>query len=75
MPQLALGYLFPLRSLPVPLQALAKIPPATDFIAISRGIIIRGATFQDLWHNVVALVVIAIVLVASSTRAFKKTIG
>jgi len=69
------GYIFPLSALPAPIRALSQILPATHFIAISRGIIIRGATFQDLWHNVVALVVIAVVLVAGSTRAFKKTIG
>jgi len=69
------GYIFPLSALPAPIRVLAQILPATHFIAISRGIIIRGATFQDLWHNVVALVIIAVVLVAGSTRAFKKTIG
>ncbi len=68
------GYIFPLSSLPAPIRVLAQLLPATHFIAISRGIIIRGATFQDLWPNVVALVVIAVVLVAGSTRAFKKTI-
>lgn len=69
------GYIFPIASLPVPIQVLARVLPATHFIAISRGIIIRGATFHDLWHNVVALVIIAAVLVAGSTRAFKKTIS
>jgi ABC-2 type transport system permease protein len=68
------GYIFPLSSLPGPLRVLSQALPATHFIAISRGIIIRGAVFGDLWRSVAALLVIAVVLVAGSTRAFHKTI-
>jgi len=68
------GYIFPLSSLPTPLRWLSQILPATHFIAISRGIIIRGASFEDLWRPVVALLAIAAVLVAGSARAFRKTI-
>jgi ABC-2 type transport system permease protein len=69
------GYIFPLSSLPVPLRAVAQILPATHFIKISRGIIIRGAGFLDLWPSVVALLVLAVLLVAGSTRAFRKTVS
>ena len=68
------GYIFPMSSLPRPLQWIAQVLPATHFIAIARGIIIRGAGFVDLWSNVAALLVIAAILVAGSTRAFHKTI-
>jgi ABC-2 type transport system permease protein len=67
------GYVFPISSLPAPLQILSKIIPATHFIKIARGIIIRGATFADLWPNVGALLLISAVLIAASSRAFKKT--
>jgi ABC-2 type transport system permease protein len=69
------GYIFPLSSLPPPLRVFAQVLPATHFIAIARGIIIRGAVFLDLWPDVAALMVIAILLVAGSTRAFHKTIS
>ncbi len=69
------GYIFPLSSLPPALRAISQIIPATHFIAIARGIINRGAGFFDLWPNVAALMAIAIVLVAGSARAFKKTIS
>lgn len=68
------GYIFPLSSLPAPLRVVSQILPATHFIAIARGIIIRGAGFADLWRDVAALLAIAAVLVAGSTRAFHKTI-
>ena len=69
------GYIFPLSSLPPPLRVFAQLLPATHFIKISRGIIIRGAGFWDLWPSVVALIVLAVLLVAGSTRAFRKTIS
>ena len=69
------GYIFPLTSLPGPLRIVSQILPATHFIAISRGIIIRGAGFLDLWPSVAALLLISSLLVAGSTRAFHKTIS
>ncbi|MGH9443329.1 MAG: ABC transporter permease, partial [Thermoanaerobaculia bacterium] len=69
------GYFFPLSSLPGWLRPLAYVLPATYYIKIARGIIIRGAGFLDLWREVAALVAISAILVAASTRAFKKTIS
>ena len=69
------GYFFPISSLPAWLRPFAYVLPATYYIKIARGIIIRGAGFVDLWHEVAALLLISAVLVAASTRAFKKTIS
>jgi len=69
------GYVFPTTSLPVGLRMAAQILPATHFIAIARGIIIRGAGFVDLWRDVAALIGISALLVLASTRAFRKTIS
>ena len=69
------GYFFPISSLPVWLRPMAYLIPATYYIKIARGIIIRGAGFFDLWPSVAALLAISVVLVAASTRAFKKTIS
>jgi ABC-2 type transport system permease protein len=69
------GYVFPLASLPLPLRIVSYALPATHFIKIARGIVIRGATFVDLWEPVVALLAISTVLIAVSARAFKKTVS
>ncbi len=68
------GYVFPLASLPVPLRAVSYALPATHFIKIARGIVIRGATFADLWEPVVALLAISAILIGVSARAFRKTV-
>ena len=69
------GYIFPVASLPLPLRVVSHILPATYFIKIARGIIIRGASFADLLDSVLALLAISIVLIAVSARAFKKTVA
>jgi ABC-2 type transport system permease protein len=69
------GYVFPITALPVPLQVVSHLLPATYFIKIARGIVIRGADFVDLWQPVTALLAISIVLIAASARAFKKTVS
>jgi ABC-2 type transport system permease protein len=68
------GYIFPIASLPAPLRVISYILPATHFIKIARGIVIRGATFIDLWQPVAALLAISFVLIAASATAFKKTV-
>jgi ABC-2 type transport system permease protein len=69
------GYIFPLSALPTPLRIFAHLLPATHFIKIARGIVIRGATFADLWEPVFALIGISLVLIAASAGAFKKTMS
>jgi ABC-2 type transport system permease protein len=66
------GYIFPLSSLPGPLRVLSQALPATHFVSISRGIIIRGAGFHDLVREVVALVIISIVLLTASVLLFRR---
>ncbi|MEA2162515.1 MAG: drug efflux transport system permease protein [Thermoanaerobaculia bacterium] len=68
------GYIFPIASLPFPLRVVSYLLPATHYIRIARGIVIRGATFFDLWEPVAALLVISTVLIAASARAFQKTV-
>src|SRR5258706_3770719 len=68
------GYIFPIASLPLPLRVVSYVLPATHFIKIARGIVIRGATFFDLSEPVAALLVISVILIAASARAFQKTV-
>jgi drug efflux transport system permease protein len=69
------GYVFPISGLPLPLRLVSYVLPATHFIRISRGIIIRGAAFGDIWQSVAALVTISMVLITLSATAFKKTVS
>ena len=69
------GYIFPIASLPLPLRVISYVLPATHYIRIARGIVIRGATFADLWQPVFALLGLSALLILASARAFKKTVS
>ena len=55
------GYIFPRETMPLPFYGLSFFVPATYFINITRGIILRGAGFVHLWHDGLALMLIVLV--------------
>ncbi|MBI2423432.1 MAG: ABC transporter permease [Candidatus Hydrogenedentes bacterium] len=69
------GFLFPQESMPLPIYVIGQFIPATYFIHILRGIILRGATFQDLWPQGVYLGLIGLAVLGIATRRFRKTMG
>lgn len=69
------GYIAPRETLPGPLAILSLAFPVTHFITISRGIMVRGAGFNDLLPSVIALASIAIVLIAFAAGRFRKTVA
>ncbi|MEK7795255.1 MAG: ABC transporter permease [Candidatus Hydrogenedentota bacterium] len=68
------GFVFPLESMPAPIYAIGQIIPATYFIRILRGIILRDAGFAILWPDGAYLLGFGIMLLTVSTRRFRKTI-
>jgi len=76
MPSVMLsGFVFPLESMPLPIWAVGQLVPATYFIRILRGIILRGAGIQDIWCNGLCLAVMGLAVLAISTARFHKTLG
>ncbi len=72
MPSMLLsGFIFPLASMPKVLQIIGSIIPATYFIEVLKGIMLRGTGLGPvLWH-VMILIFMAIVLLALTYRKFK----
>jgi ABC-2 type transport system permease protein len=66
------GYIFPQNGLPLVLRWIGRVLPATHFIEIMRGVVLRGAGPLELWPNVAALIAISVVMVGISVRNFKK---
>ena len=66
------GYIFPIKGMPVLLQAIGQILPATHMVAVMRGIVLRDAGPGEMLGHVLALVVFAIVLVWASVRRVSK---
>jgi len=68
------GFVFPLRSMAVPLQVIAQIIPATHFLIVIRGIYLKGAGITAFGPRVAALAVIALAVVVLSAMSFRKTL-
>lgn len=73
MPSIFLsGYIFPIDTMPAFFQFVSKIIPTTYLIQIFRGIILRGAEFQDLWWQALVLTVMAVFMITIAARRFRK---
>ncbi len=66
------GYIFPFKGMPVVLQAIGEILPATHMVAVMRGIVLRDAGPLEMAGHVAALIVFAIALVWLSVRRVSK---
>jgi ABC-2 type transport system permease protein len=66
------GYVFPLDSMPLPFWLIAQVLPTTWLIDASRGVILRGAGWRELWPHALILWAMAILPLVYSTLKFKK---
>ena len=64
------GMIFPIPSMPAPLQALSHIVPARWFIEISRGVMLKGAGWAELWPQFGILFAMFAALIALAIRKF-----
>ncbi|RMH53957.1 MAG: ABC transporter permease [Bacteroidetes bacterium] len=64
------GFIFPISSMPAPLQALSHLIPARWFLAILRGIMIKGLGLADLWTETLALAGMTGLFLIASIRSF-----
>ena len=76
MPTLLLsGFIFPLDSLPQPLQWLSYVVPARWFLTIVRGIMIKGAGLATLWQETLILIGMTLFLLAKGSRGLAIRLG
>ncbi len=68
------GFLFPIASMPTVLQWLSQVIPATWFLTIIRGIMLKGNGLSELWRHAAVLTGIGIVMLTLATKRFKTTL-
>lgn len=69
------GYVAPRETMPGWLYFLSSFFPATHYIQITRGIMVRGARLSDMITPFAILIVMAVALVAISARQFRKSLS
>jgi ABC-2 type transport system permease protein len=65
------GFIFPLASLPFALRCISALVPATYFLQIIRGVILKGVGLGVLWQPLCVLGAIGLFLVAVSVKKFR----
>ena len=65
------GFIFPLSSMPLPLQYISNIIPAKWFIIILKGIMLKGVGIAELWKETGILVIMTAVFTAISVKNYK----
>lgn len=72
MPQILLsGIIFPLKSMAVVIRWIGYVLPLTWFNKVSQGVMLRGASFQDLWMPLVILAIEAVVIFGFATMRMR----
>src|SRR5262249_296356 len=70
------GYVFPLDSVPRFFYWVAQVIPTTWLIDASRGVILRGAGWRELWlHSVVLWAMTLVVVTITALRFHKRVTG
>jgi len=64
------GYIFPRETMPKIFYFISYFVPATYFINITRGIILRGAGWTHLWIDALALFLMGSLLLVIAARRF-----
>lgn len=65
------GFIFPISSMPWPLQAISHIIPARWFLVIVRSIMLKGSGLLLIWKETLILVVMTLGFIALSVKNFK----
>ena len=65
------GFIFPVSSMPLPLQLISNIIPAKWFIIIIKAIMLKGASFSVIWKETLILVGMTLFFIVVSIKKYK----
>lgn len=65
------GFIFPISSMPLPLQVISNIIPAKWFILILKDIMLKGVDLSYFWKESLVLVALALLFLLVSIKKYK----
>ncbi|WP_430399159.1 ABC transporter permease [Flavobacterium sp.] len=65
------GFIFPISSMPLPLQVISNIIPAKWFIIIIKAIMLKGSGIALIWKETLIIIAMTIVYIVISIRKYK----
>lgn len=74
LPSLILsGFIFPIESMPFVIQLITNLTPAKFFLAIIRGLLLKGIGFEYIWQNYLYLLFYGSAFFAIGFVAYRKS--
>lgn len=68
------GFLFPFLGMPAWAQVIGSILPATHFIVISRGILLKGSDLAEIWPHLWPLLAFMAVITVIAMKRYRRTL-
>jgi ABC-2 type transport system permease protein len=68
------GFIFPISAMPLMLRYISKVLPATYFLVIIRGILLKGNGLRELWPQAAILTGIGVIILTAATKRFRMTL-
>lgn len=69
------GAIAPIESMPVALKYLSLLDPLRHYVAIVRGILLKGVGLEVLWPNAIALLLFATIMLSVSISKFRSQLS
>jgi len=66
------GFIFPISSMPVFLQAITHVVPARYFLVILRGLLLKGVDVRVLWVDILSLAAFSLAVLALASLRLKR---
>ncbi|OAB30405.1 ABC-2 type transport system permease protein [Flavobacterium fryxellicola] len=65
------GFIFPINSMPLPMQIISNIIPAKWFIIIIKAIMLKGVGIEYIWKETLILIGMTVFFIALSIKKYK----
>ncbi|MFC5195060.1 ABC transporter permease [Bizionia hallyeonensis] len=65
------GFIFPISSMPIPLQFISHAIPAKWFIIILKSIMLKGVGLEFIWKETLILIVMTVLFMGISVKKYK----
>ena len=69
------GFMFPIASMPRPVQWFTYVIPLRYYITIVRGIFLKGVGWSELWQPALVLLVYGTVILTIASLTFRKRVA
>ena len=68
------GFMFPYEGMPTVAKWIAEALPATHFMRLIRGVVLRSAELQDMWQDTLWLIAFTLFGILLAAKRFKKSL-